>query len=63
MGDVTNGFIMAGVSIALGLVGSILYCFYINTLENNTDRPHNKETNQNENVDLHDIPTNNVETA
>ena len=39
MGDIANGFIMAGISLAAGLVGSIIFCFYINTLENNTDKP------------------------
>ena len=61
--DVRNGFIMAGISILIGLIGGILFCFYINTLENNTDRPHNKnQTNPETEHELDDIPTETVMT-
>lgn len=48
--DLTNGLIMAAVCLAIGIAISIGMCFYINTLENNTDKPKDK-------IELEDNPT------
>lgn len=39
MGNLTQGLVMAGALITVAIVFAFLYCLYIETFENNTDKP------------------------
>ncbi|EAX86218.1 hypothetical protein TVAG_553940 [Trichomonas vaginalis G3] len=45
--NLVQGIIMAGALIVVAIVFAFMFCLYIDTFENNTDKPKNSDTGAN----------------